>query len=268
MFEPGDPSEADFVSKCIELGLESKISKNGHFAVSESELPGLQSSFFYLETDTIKYSGPAFFDPGSGCPACKFGLTQIRNFAINPRLAGRQDIGFFTVPPVQIWVVSRRAKEIFESAGLTGCTYYPTLREDRKYAAEEMTFGADVPAIAAEAEHFQMIWNAETAVKVGAVNITKVCPTCGVVTRGPRMFGSVPPRILDGSPTDSDFLYYNQYQDVDGNMLRMRGSVRVASGRALSVMLSKKLKGIDWPYSKNPEIDFRMLPLEFDPLLA
>ena len=264
MFEEGAADEAAFVRSCIDRGAETKVTRNEHFAVSLDELSSFQSSFFYLEPDNIDYSGPAFMDQSSGCRLCHLGMSQIKNFAMDPRLAGRLDVGRFIVPPVQIWVVSRRAKEVIVSSGLTGCTFYPCLRTDRKYTPEQMVVGAGIPEIAAEAEHFQMVWNVRTSVKVGQVNFTKVCEACGSVVRGPQMIGALAPRIRTGALVDNDFLYFNDYEASDGVPFKMRGMVRIASGKAMSVLKANKLKGIEWQYLSKPPIDLRMIPFEAD----
>jgi hypothetical protein len=159
--------------------------------------------------------------------------------------------------PYFITVVSRKAKEIMEAEGFTGCEFLACLRSDRKYADDASLIDSSLALLADEAEHFQVLWRAKAVLDTGPIHITDICPECSCVKAYfSDMIDGRSAKFADGAVPEQDFVGIGEIVTPDGVRYAMRGEGNAISARALEILLHRGLRGVNSEYSKNPRADF------------
>jgi len=248
-FEP-DPVEADFIEECRRHPLASDIFRKSVSEVGVDDLASTADAWTSFAVDELKVGRKqndvwSIFLPG--CPECRHGMRQIHRLSLDPTLSERQDIGYIVYVPTYLYIVNARTKEMIERIGLTGCEFIPCLRSDLEYSDQDRLLNGNSELVSANAVHFQLNLTNRMQVERGKIvydTRLDACQTCKSV----RLYQS---HLVDGSPlvidrpiSPGDFQYYDEVRTPEETIGLMSRSSLV-SCRALSILLSSKLKGLN-----------------------
>ncbi|MCP4678766.1 MAG: hypothetical protein GY854_25420, partial [Deltaproteobacteria bacterium] len=115
---------------------------------------------------------------------CYSGLRQVRKVVVDSVQSKRFDVMRSYYPLNRIILISRKFKDLIESAGLTGCKILPCLKAGQKYTDEEREIDFESETLDREADFFQLHFTDETnrPAKLGNVlqpgRFGGPCPKC------------------------------------------------------------------------------------------
>jgi len=130
-----------------------------------------------------------------------------------------------------LFIISKRMKNLIEEEGFTGATVRPCLKYGQKYTEEEMDVNSKVRRLNEEAEFFQLDINTET--KRPPSRIIKLSG------HGMLPFGSI------NDLEKIDFQFYNKLISEDNKVKKVGRKSFIVSSKFLKRILDLKFKGID-----------------------
>ena len=170
------------------------------------------------------------FDMSTGCPTCTNGHLQ------NNPLHLRSNTKLGTADITGVWwlnefIVSQRAKDIIEKAGLTGCEFWPLIKHKTGEYFEDiyqLKITAELPPMAEQTTFYK-----NNLFFGGAV-----CPNCD----GEQVLKSLAYYHADVLEDLPDFALSNEWNGARSNRWRLP----FMSQKAYRLFQKEKLKGIWW----------------------